>query len=350
MITDALLALPQPFSPSDAARVAVTRGQLEHAVHIGLVERLARGLYADVGWQSLGLRERHVGLAHAAHRMCRGSVVSHASAAALWGLPLPRRLVLRATMTLLADRRTSPAASWMHLHRASLDIADVVERDGLLVTAPHRTVADCLRSMAPGDGVAVGDGALHAGLVGRAEIVDAARRQHGWPGARRAARWLPVLDGRRESWLESWSVPALSRFGIEPAEPQVEIFDELGLVGRVDNLWQAAGFVGEADGAGKYLGAFDADGPSGRQAARHVLAEKEREDRLRGTGLEVVRWGTEEIVRTPERVAGRVWAAQRRGSPARFTGRLRHTFAPTPHPLCASYTPSASRVPAVERA
>jgi hypothetical protein len=350
VLIDTLHALPQPFSPSDAARLAVTRGQLAHALHVGLVERLARGLYAEVGWRSLDLRDRHVGLAHAAYRMCGGAVISHSSAAVLWGLPLPRRLALRATMTLLADRRTSPAASWIHLHRAGLDVADVVERDGLLVTAPHRTVADCLRSMTPGDGVAVGDGALHECLVGRAEIVDAVRRQHGWPGSRRAARWLPVLDGRRESWLESWSVPALSRFGIDPAEPQVEIFDELGLVGRVDNLWQSSGVVGEADGSGKYLGAFDADGPSARRAAQVVLAEKEREDRLRGTGLEVVRWGTREIVRTPERVAGKVWAARRRGSPARFTGRLRHTVEPTPHPPCASYTPATRRVSGVERA
>lgn len=291
-----------------------------------------------------------VGLAHAAYRACGGAVVSHSSAAALWGLPHPRRPGLRATLTLLADRRTSPAASWMHLHRATLEVTDVVERDGVLVTAPHRTVADCLRSMAPGDGVAVGDAALHARQVGRAEIVAAVRRQSGWPGARRAARWLPVLDGRRETWLESYSVVALSRFGVEPAEPQAEIYDQHGLVGRVDNLWESQGVVGEADGAGKYLGAFDTGGPSGRRAAQHVLAEKEREDRLRGTGLEVVRWGTDEIVHTPERVADRVWAARRRGDLARFTGRLRHTPEPTAHPLCASYAPSARRVLTPERA
>lgn len=350
MASDALLALPQPFTPADAARGGVTRGQLVHAVQVGVVERLARGLYAVVGWECLDLRERQVSLAHAAYRACGGAVISHSSAAALWGLPHPRRPALRATLTLLADRRTSPAASWMHLHRASLDIMDVVERDGLLVTAPHRTVADCLRSMAPGDGLAVADAALHAQQVGRAEIVGAVRRQSGWPGSRRAARWLPVLDGRRESWLESLSVVALARFGIESAEPQVEIYDARGLVGRVDSFWELWGVVGEADGVGKYLGAFDPGGPSARRAAEQVLAEKEREDRLRATGLEVVRWGTDEIVHTPERVADRVWAASRRGDPARFTGRLRHTPEPTPHPLCATYTPYARRVLADERA
>lgn len=332
MAIDSLLALPQPFTPADAAGSGVTRGQLIQALRVGAVDRLARGLYAVAGWESRDLRERRVGLAHAAYRACGGAVVSHSSAADLWGLPYPRGQGLRATLTLVADRRTSPASSWMHLHRATLDVADVVELDGILVTAPHRTVADCLRSMAPGDGLAVGDAALRAGHVGRAEIADALRRQGGWPGARRAARWLPVLDGRRESWLESWSVVGLSRLGIEPGEPQVEIYDELGFVGRVDSYWQAYGVVGEADGAGKYLGAFDPAGPSGRGAAQQVLAEKEREDRLRGTGLEVVRWGTNEIVHAPERVAARMWAARRRGDPGRFTGWVRHTPEPTPAP------------------
>lgn len=334
MSADALLALAQPFTPADAAAAGVTRGQLIHAWQAGLIDRLARGLYAVAGFASLDPRERHKGLAHAAYRLCGGAVVSHHSAALLWGLPLPRGVRFRATLTLLADRRTSPAASWMHLHRASLDVVDVVEQDGLLVTAPHRTVADCLRALAPGDGVAVGDAALRARLVGKAELVDAARGQSGWPRSRRAVRWLPVLDGRRETWLESWSVVALDRFGIPPPEPQVLVYDAGGFIGRVDGLWLDDGVVGEADGVGKYLGEYDADGASAVGAARQVVAEKVREDRLRATGLEVVRWGTDEIVKTPERVAARIHEARRRGDPARFTGRLRTTPAPTPRALC----------------
>lgn len=334
MPADALLALPQPFSPADAAAAGVTRGQLVQAWQAGLVDRLARGLYAVAGFESLDPRERHRGLAHAAYRLGCGAVVSHYSAAVLWGLPLPRGAPFRATLTLMVDRRTSPAPSWMHLHRATLDVPDVVEHDGLLVTAAHRTVADCLRALAPGDGVAVGDAALRERLVRRADLLDAVRGRSGWPRSRRAARWLPVLDGRRESWLESWSVVALDRFGISPPQPQVLVYDDLGFIGRVDGLWLEDGVVGEADGAGKYLGEFDSDGASGLGAARQVVAEKAREDRLRATGLEVVRWGTAEIVKTPERVAARIHEARRRGGRARFTGRLALTQEPTPLALC----------------
>jgi len=335
MATETVLDLPQPFTPRDAAHARVTRGQLVQARKLGTVDRLARGLYA-VGprWDSLSPEARHEGLAHAAHRNVAGAVLSHHSAALLWGLPVPRRAQSRAALTVLADRRTSVAASWVHLYRATLRDEDVTALDGQRLTSPHRTVLDCLRSLAPGDGVAVGDAALRAGLVSGDGLAEVLHTQRGWPGARRAALWIPRLDGRRETWLESYSVVTLSRFGIEPPEPQVEVYDDHGLIGRVDGLWLAEGVVGEADGAGKYLGDFDADGADGEAAAKRVVREKVREDRLRGVGLEVVRWMTDEIIRAPQVVASRVLAAQRRGDPSRFRGRVRLAAHPTP--LCAS--------------
>jgi hypothetical protein len=329
MATSSVPHLPQPFTALDAARAGVSRGQLTQAVRVGLAIRVARGLYAAAAtWEGLSPEARHAGLARAAYRTCGGAVVSHHSAAVLWELPCPRRRLDRAGLTLLSDRRTSPAPSWMHLHRATLREDDVADWGDLLVTAADRTVLDCLRSLEPGDGVAVGDAALRAGLVAAAGVDAVLTRQKGWPGSRRAARWLPHLDGRRESWLESFSAVVLARYGIAPPEPQVSVYDADGLIGRVDGMWIERGVVAEADGAGKYLGQFDA-GLSVSSAVRRVVAEKVREDRLRGVGLEVVRWGTGEIVRAPGGVAARVEAAFGRGSIDRFSGRV----VLAPHPV-----------------
>jgi len=60
-----------------------------------------------------------------------------------------------------------------------------------------------------------------------------------------------------------------------------------------------------------------------RAAALRVVAEKVREDDLRGLGLVVVRWDTAQIRHEPTAVARRVAAARSRGALARFTGRLR---------------------------
>ncbi|WP_406832452.1 hypothetical protein ABEG17_06410 [Pedococcus sp. KACC 23699] len=339
----AFQGLPQPFTPHDAAGVGITRGQLVHALSIAAVDRLARGLYAvNHSWELLSAERRHAGLAHAAYRTVGDAVLSHHSAALLWGLPVSRREQARATLTVLADRRTSVRASWVHLYRATLREGEVTTLSDIELTSPARTVLDCLRSLPPGDGVAIGDAALRLGLVSSGDLATVLRGQGGWPGARRAGLWLPRLDGRRETWLESYSVVALSRFGIEPPEPQVEVFDDRGLIGRVDALWLDDGVVGEADGVGKYLGEFDVSGPSGEAAAQRVVREKAREDRLRDVGLEVVRWMTGEILHSPQVVAGRVKAAQRRGEASRFRGRMR--LSPSVPPPCASNTPDARRV------
>jgi very-short-patch-repair endonuclease len=58
--------------------------------------------------------------------------------------------------------------------------------------------------------------------------------------------------------------------------------------------------VGEADGALKY----------GDQQV--IYKEKVREDRIRGKGLQVVRWGWDDMDHRVDRVAEQIWRAARR--------------------------------------
>src|SRR5665811_1242444 len=126
-------------------------------------------------------------------------------------------------------------------------------------------------------------------------------------------------------------------WGSNPPEPQVTVYDLHGrFLGRVDGLWLDEGVVAEADGSGKYLGEFDPDGASGEAAARVVLAEKLREDRIRDCGLEFVRWDVEDMARDPQAVAERVERARERGDFGRFNGHLR----PSPLPLVAPKPPT----------
>ena len=132
-----------------------------------------------------------------------------------------------------------------------------------------------------------------------------------------------LIDPRRETWLESWSFTRLWQLGVPVPESQVLVYDARGrLQGRVDGLWRERGTVAEADGGSKYLGQLNPDGPSGEAAARLVLAEKVREDRLRSTGLEVVRWGFRDVRRNAPTVVQQIGAAWERGDLARFRGQL----------------------------
>lgn len=85
-------------------------------------------------------------------------------------------------------------------------------------------------------------------------------------------------------------------------ESQVDIHDERGrLVGRVDFLWRDRATIGEADGQLKYT------------VGEVVYREKQREDRLRDLGFEVVRWDFADLRHSPGSTADRIRAAFARG-------------------------------------
>ena len=132
-----------------------------------------------------------------------------------------------------------------------------------------------------------------------------------------------LLDEARETWFESWSFTILLAAGDRGPRCAGGRLRRPRALRRTGGRPVArGGTVVEADGAGKYLGEFDADGPSGLAAARAVVAEKVREDRLRSCGLEVVRYDVPEMRWRPQDVAARVRDARERGDLGRFTGRL----------------------------
>lgn len=339
-VLSGLARLPQVFGLSEAEAVGLSARIIERAVRNGDVWRLTRGVFvADHVWRRATRRDRHLLLVHAAVRIQPGAVVSHHSAAVLHGLPLPWHLPDWVTVTTDRSARTATPRTWLRLEPAALSNSHLDVREGLAVTCVARTVIDCMRELPLADAVAIGDAALRAGAVSPQSLELIRVEQRGWPYITSADRALPVLDGRRENWFESWSFTRLWQLGIEPPAPQVSVYDSRGrFLGRVDGLWLEAGVVAEADGSGKYLGEFDPAGASGEAAARVVVAEKVREDRIRDSGLEFVRWGLGEMARDPHAVAERVERAFKRGDVSRFRGRL----APALPPPVASKPPNVA--------
>jgi hypothetical protein len=160
---------------------------------------------------------------------------------------------------------------------------------------------------------ASGDAALHARLVTVDEVRQTLAYQSGWPYAAVAALALPLVDGRRESSLESKSAVVMHQHGLPMPEAQTVIYDGRGVfVGRVDFAWLNAGVVGEADGRIKY---------TGRDPVAVIEAEKERQARLEALGLIVVRWGWRHLAGAPPPLVERLREALARGDASRFTGR-----------------------------
>jgi hypothetical protein len=142
--------------------------------------------------------------------------------------------------------------------------------------------------------VATMDAAIWLDAAGSADLAEAADAMPGARGIGVVREALPFVRWGAQSPLESLSRVRLCDRGIEEPELQAPVHDRGGLIGYVDMMWRRYRVVGEADGRAKYLTRAD------------LLAEKEREDRLRDQGFRVVRWTWEEIMRRPDDVADRL--------------------------------------------
>lgn len=258
---------------------------LRRAARRGDLRRLRRGTYVGVDRWALGEdADRHRLLVGAAVAAAPTSVlVSHRSAAVLWGLPLVGVADERVHLTC---RRSSGGLSRGAVARHAVDgpVAEALV-DGVRVTSPARTVVDLARVHGFLTGVAAGDAALRTGVVTldelRAELQSVGSRR----GVRVARDVLGFVDERSESPGESLSRVRMRELGIPVPVLQHVVTDGRGFVGRVDFWWPEHGVIGEFDGRSKYRVDVDPEAAAGR-----LWEEKLREDRLRATGPTVARW------------------------------------------------------------
>lgn len=256
---------------------------IRRAEHSGQLHRLRRGAWTMAKPSSE--RARHQALARAALACCKpGGVLSHVSAAAFWGLPLPAGRLSCAWLTH-DGLGGGQIRTDVHVLHAPLDPDEVIELDGVPVTSLARTAIDLARSNTFVFGVMAADAALRLGCrpTDLTQALDRARR---WPGNARARRVAGFADGGAESPYESWVRVLLHEMGLPAAIAQYRVLDEAGIeVARVDLAIPELRLVVEYDGEGKY-GELLAPGTTPQQA---FLAEKEREARIRALGWCVVR-------------------------------------------------------------
>lgn len=309
--------LPQPFLWTEAQAAGLSHAALSSAVRRREVIKIAPALYAvREPWLELDSTNVHIALARAAQASIPDAVVSHVSAALVHGLPSPQGPAGKVTLTARTSSRTSYPDDWRRVLQASLPDDHLSTAGGIEVTGPARTVVDSFRQSRFRDALAIADAALRDGLVAAEDLHAMRAFQVRWPGIRLADEGLALVDGRRESWLESASVAVAHRRGYTVPESQICIHDMEGLfVARVDHLWRRAGVIGEADGRGKYCGTFDAVEATVEQIAEVVLAERDRERGLESLGFAVARWGTVDLRDYGEGMCRALVAAGRRARP-----------------------------------
>jgi hypothetical protein len=309
-------ALGRGYSDDEIRRL-YTRGEWQ---------RIGRGAYVSASkYAELEDRERHRLLIDSTvYALSDDAVLSHQSAAVVYGLPLWRTALDRVHVT--RSRRGGGRIK----RRATVHCAPVGGQvavvDGHSLTLPARTVVDLARTLPFEQAVIVGDAAVRRFGISsenlEAELAHAARR-HGVDAARRVVRFV---SGHSESVGESRSRVMLSSTGLPVLSQQGEVFEPGGRrIGRVDFHFDGV-VLGEFDGRVKY-GRLLKPGQSPGDA---VFAEKQREDALRDLGFQVVRWTWDDLG-SPEQVAQRVRRAMLRAEPPR--GWIRQASLPPAHVL-----------------
>jgi hypothetical protein len=138
------------------------------------------------------------------------------------------------------------------------------------------------------------DDLLHRRLTTIEDIAFLLERVRRRRSAGRAPRVIAFADGASESPAESRSRVVLARLGLpKPVLQSVILSARDEFVARLDFEIAEFGTVGECDGVSKYVRYLRA----GESIAQAVIREKRREDAIRDTGRQMVRWIPAELSR-----------------------------------------------------
>jgi very-short-patch-repair endonuclease len=270
----------------DLAAAGLGRGAIARRLAEGRLRRIHFGVYL-VGPAPLP-RTRDM----AAVLACgRTAVLSHRSAAALWGIRPP----WNGPVDVTASAGHPRGDAGIRVHRVrTLDKTDITRRQGVPVTAPARTLLDLAGVLHPRDLARALEEAEVRRLVTRRQLAALLARSRGRAGA----------AALREA-LRQYDEPALTR-----SEAEARMLDLIraarlpppctnARVGRheVDFLWPAERLVVEVDGFAFHStrAAFERD--RAKDAELHIL------------GYRVVRITWRQIAHEPEAVVATVAAA-----------------------------------------
>jgi hypothetical protein len=285
--------LPPLLLARDRVLHGLTPDELAKRVKAGALIRIRHGVYTDgIAWRNLKPWEQYrLRVQAAAETFEKPTVFARRSAGSVWGLPIIGLHHPVQALTLKNDGGRSRAG--VSRHFAAPAGLQVVAREGLLVTDRIRTVLDLAayipfaEAVVPMDHVLRPDRARRLPAVTKAELEAGIGSNYSAAAGRRIRAVIDFADPASGSAGESLSRALIHLAGFEAPVLQQEIRDRDGLVGYSDFYWKQSRVVGEFDGEEKYL---KPGYLGGRTASQAVIAEKNRENRIRATGMNVVRW------------------------------------------------------------
>ncbi|GAB3548086.1 hypothetical protein GCM10027404_11350 [Arthrobacter tumbae] len=271
--------------------------ELSRRAKSGELIRIRHGCYVDAqSWGQLEDEQRYRGMLEAMTRTARRPPLFGAeTAGVLWGFPRPDLPPdIQVIVPVGSGRKSSNGVRRMTSPAGEVS-AEAMDC-GLRVTDKIQTAVDlCLIYDFPW-AVAVMDRLLNTKPlpaesrkcpVTKADVEDVIALLPSGAKRRKVRRVLDFADGSAMYPGESLSRVYIAELGFPAPELQYRVMDELGLAAVVDFWWKDHALVGEFDGRGKYQ---KPEYMQGKTAAQVVIDEKNRENRIRATGKNVVRW------------------------------------------------------------
>jgi hypothetical protein len=291
--------IPPFITPASKFTDEYSARRLARQASSGQLVRVRRGFYlpAEV-WDSLKPWEKYRMRIQAVNDTAiNAPVFARESAAQIMGLPIIG--VPKDVQTVV-----SPGKSGGQSNRGVRRV-NAVEGDpppwemfGLQLTPPPQTVRDLAVRLPLTGSLPAMDMLLQPKILPGSPT----ERQHPFTGddvvaaaallpygvqRRRVERVLSVADPLSESAGESFSRAIMIEHGFPLPVLQVPFFDSRGFIGNPDFDWEEFKLLGEFDGFEKYSARQYL---KGRTPSQVVVDEKNRENRLRAKGYNVVRW------------------------------------------------------------
>ncbi|MHB1569258.1 MAG: DUF559 domain-containing protein, partial [Solirubrobacteraceae bacterium] len=270
---------------SQLHELGLGRAAVDHALERGRLRSVHRGVYA-VGHVALPPLAPYMAAALA---VGPGAVVSHGSAAALWGIRSGAKGPVELT---LAGRDAGRRRDGLIVHRChALDVADQGSLRGIPVTAAARALLDITPGLTDRELERAFDAALKAQLVAPVDVEAAVARAPGRPGAARlsALARLELGSGDTRSDGEERLIALVRAGGLPEPETNVPIGPYI-----VDALWRRERLIVEVD-SHRFHG-----------TRRSFEADRERDLFLAAAGYEVMRITWTQLYTRPEQVLVRL--------------------------------------------
>jgi very-short-patch-repair endonuclease len=230
----------------------------------GRLERVHRGVYGLPHTSGLPLAAETAALLACGE----GAVLSHHSAATLWGL---RPGTARPVHVTVDGKRGCPGPQGARVHRSvTLTTVDVRRHEGLPVTSPARTLLDVAPALSDRDIERLLDEGLFARrILTLAELAEVLRRAGNHPGRARLARAAAnhTRSTRTESGPEERLLQLIRAAALPEPRLQACVLDY-----RLDFFWAELRLAVEVDAYGTHgsPARFEAD----RRRDARLLTEK----------------------------------------------------------------------------